>query len=124
MPRDCLSVHALGFFGEELNKRCAISDFARSFGERLALFSCEDDAQIVLMFHHQIEPLAQNGGAFFAGPLGPLFLRDLCGRDGIGHLRARQVSHFGDHIATRRVIDRECPVVPIDPGAVYVCTRL
>ena len=117
MAGDHLSVDALGLFAEELDEGRAIGDLALGFGQRLALFGGEDGAQIVLVLHHQVEPFAQHGGAFLAGPAGPVLLRLL----GLGNrardLRAAEVGDLCDDIAPRGIGHVKCTVVAFDPLA-------
>src|SRR5690606_2026345 len=46
MPRDGVTVDALGFFGEPLDERGSIGDFALGFGQWLALFGGHQASQV------------------------------------------------------------------------------
>ena len=117
---DGFAIDALGLFGEELDEGGAVMDLAHCLGFGFALFGGQDDAQVLGIFGHQVEPLAQQVRPFLAGQRRPLFLRGIGGVDRFGHLRARQVGDLGDHIAPRRVGDIEGAVAAIDPGAVHI----
>ena len=118
MAGDGFAVDALGLFAEPLDIAGAIGTFALGLGQRLALFGGQDGAQIVMVFHAQVEPLAQHGGAFLAGAGGP-FVAHLIGLgDGAGGIGAGQVRHMGDDVAARGVGDGEGRAVRrVDPFA-------
>ncbi len=117
MAWDHLAIDALGLFTEEFDEGRAIGDLALGFGQRLALFGGQDHAEIMLVLHHQVEPLAHHLSAFLAGPLGPFLLRGLGLRDRPVHLGARQVRHLSHDIAAGGVRDIEGALVAIDPFA-------
>ena len=114
---DHLAVDALGLFAEEFDEGRAIGDLALGFGQRFALFGGEDGAQIVLVLHHQVEPFAHHGGAFLAGPSGPVLLRLFSLGNSARNLCAAEVSDLRDDIAPRGVGHVECAVVAINPLA-------
>ena len=87
-----LAIDALGLFGEELDEGRAIGDFAARFGQRLALLGGHDLGQVLLVLHHQVEPLAQDGGAFLGGLLRPVLLGALGSLDGGFGSRRRRAS--------------------------------
>ena len=115
MTGDHLSVDALGLFGKELDVGGPIGDLALGLGQRLALFGGQDNAQIILIGHHQIEPFSQDAGAFLAGPACPFLLRGVRLVDGLAKLLARKVGHLGDDITACGVKDVEGSVVPLHP---------
>ena len=94
-----LAVDALGLLSEPLDKACAISDFAFGLGQGLALLGGHDAAQIVLVGHQQVVPLAQDDAALFGGfgfPGGPCCVG--CGNGLLGLGRA-EVGHIGQVLA-------------------------
>ena len=86
------AIDALGFLGEEFDEGGAIGDFAARFGQGLALLGGHDLGQVFLVLHHQVEPFAQDGGAFLGGLLGPVLLGAFGGLDG---LRVSAAPSFG-----------------------------
>ena len=117
MAGDGLTVDAFGLFAEEFDKGRAISDFAFGLAQRLALFSGQDGPQIVLVFHHQVEPFAHDAGPFLAGPAGPFLLCLFRLGDGTGHLRTAEVGDLGNHIAAGGVHHIKGAIVAIHPFA-------
>ena len=117
MAGDHLAVDALGFFAEELDERRAIGDLALGLGQRFALLGGQDGAQIVLVLHHQVEPFAHHGGAFLAGPAGPVLLRlfRLC--NSTRDLCTAEVSNLCDDIAPRGIGHVKGAVFTVDPLA-------
>ena len=99
MAWDGFAIDALGLFAEELDEGGTIGNLALGLSQWLALLSGQDRAQIILVRHHQIEPLAQNGRALFPGPLRPFFLSGFGMGNCFGHLCTAQVCHLRDHVA-------------------------
>ena len=71
MRRNDIAIDALGFLGKPLDEGGGIGDLALGLRQRLALFGGHQDGQIVLVFHHQVEPFAQDIGTFLGGLLAP-----------------------------------------------------
>jgi hypothetical protein len=61
-----VAVDPLRLLGEPFDERGAVGDLAARLGERLALLGGEDLREILLVRHHQLEPLAQDRGALLA----------------------------------------------------------
>ena len=72
--RNGFAIDAAGLFGEEFDEGGAIGNFAAGLGQRLALLRRHDLGQVFLVFHHQGEPFAQDGGALLGGLFGPILL--------------------------------------------------
>ena len=58
--RDDVAVDPLRLLGEPLDEAGAVGDLAAQLGERLALLAGHDDREVLLVRHHQIEPLAED----------------------------------------------------------------
>ena len=115
---DRLAIDALGFLAEPFDEAGAIGDLALALGQGLALLGGQDGAQVVLVFHHQLEPAAHDLGAVLGGARGPVLHGGLRGLDGALDLGAAQVRHAGDHVAPGGVPDLEGrAVVGIHPLA-------
>ena len=119
--RDDVAVDALGLLGEPLEEGGAVGDLAARLGQRLALLAGHQEREVLLVGHHQVEPLAQDrrallGGRSCASPERPLGRLDRA--PGLGDAHAR---HGADDLAVGRIgdLDRRA-VVGVDPGAVDV----
>ncbi len=121
MRRDDLAVGAFALFGEPFDEAGGIGDFALGFGQALALFAGQQAAQGVLLAHHQIEPAAQDAGAFARRLRGPGLHRGLGGGDGAEGLRGAHVGDGRQHLACGRVgyFDGSA-AVGVDPAAVDI----
>jgi len=103
MAGDHVAVDALGFLGEPLDEARAIGDLALGLGQGLALLGGHDGGQVLLILHHQVEPLAQDGGALLGGhgaPGRPGGVRRL---DGATGLVGAHVGNGAEHLARRGV---------------------
>ncbi|MPL75524.1 hypothetical protein SDC9_21348 [bioreactor metagenome] len=121
VARDGLAIDALGLLAEPLDERGAIGDLALRLGQRLAHLGGEDRAEVVLVRHHQLEPLAQHVGAFLGGARGPFLHRDAGGLDRAGGLGAAEIGHGADHVAAGGVGHREGgAVIGVDPFAGHI----
>ncbi len=92
-----VAIDTLPLFGEPFNKRGGVANFAFRFRQRFTLFQRHQTRQIVLMFHHQIEPATQDIGSLFGGERAPGGQGAIGGVDGVARLFR---PHFG-HIAER-----------------------
>ena len=117
MARNGFAVNPLGLFTEEFDEGRAIGDFTLGLGQRLALLGGQDGAQIVLVLHHQVEPFAQDTGAFLAGHRSPFLLCGIGGIDGLGDLLTAQVGDLRNDIPARRIVHVERAIGAIDPLA-------
>jgi hypothetical protein len=79
MRRNHVAVGTLAFLREPLDERRCVGDLAATFEQRLALLDRHQHREIFLVRHHQVEPLAQDLGAFLGGARSPLGQR-LVGR--------------------------------------------
>mgnify|MGYP006959935453 CR=1 FL=1 len=100
MAGDGFTVNPLGFFGEEFHEGGTIGNFTLGFGQWFALFGGQDCGEIVGVFDHQVEPDAQDIGAFLGGAGGPGLHRGIGGGDGAVGFGAAKVGDGGDHVAT------------------------
>jgi hypothetical protein len=91
----CFAIHALGLFGKPLHEAGAIGHFAFGLGQGLALLGGHDAAQVVLVGHQQIKPLAQDGAALFGGFAAPGWPGGVGGGDGLFCINRAQVGHVG-----------------------------
>jgi len=122
---DHIAVSALALFSEPLDETGTVGDLALAFGKRLALLAAEQLAQRVLMFHHEIEQLAHQPGAFAGG------LRTPCRQCSFGRVNRAcgfRLAHLGDsaeHLA-RAGIDhlKCCAAIGIAPFAVDIALLL
>ena len=85
-----IAVNAACFFGKPFDKARTIGDFALGLGERLTLFQRQDATEVVLVRHHQFEPLAQHAGAFLGCAGGPFLLDLLRSRNGLFGFRCAE----------------------------------
>ena len=118
---DDFAVGTFGFFGKPLDVGRCISNFTFRLGQRLALLGGHQGGQIVLVFHHQIEPATQDTAAFGGGRLPPAFqclLGSMDGPFGFGSTAAR---HRGDR-GTRGGIDHgeNFAAIGSDPGTIDI----
>ena len=98
-----VAVDALGFLGEPFDEAAAIDDLAHGFGQGLALLHSHEPREIVLVSHDEIEPSAQNGGAFLAG-LGPPCRPGLIGGDDSApRFIGAHIGHGAELCAGRRI---------------------
>ena len=58
---DRISVDPFTLFGKPLDITCAIGNFTPGFCQGLTLFGGQNLRQVLLIFHHQVEPLTQYG---------------------------------------------------------------
>ncbi|MNM72426.1 hypothetical protein D3C81_841200 [compost metagenome] len=115
------AVHALGFLGKPFDKAGRVRDLAARLGQRLALLARHQVGQVVRVGDHQVEPAAQQVGAFLAGLGGPGALRNLGSGDGAPGLGRAQVGHLGDHFPGGRVRDVEGGAgVGANPLAIHI----
>ncbi len=108
MLRDCVAVDALPFFGEPLDERGGVGDFAFCFGERLALLEGHELGEIFLICEQEIEPLAENYGAFFRGFLAPCGEGAIGGFDGLARFAGAEIGNIGDDFACGGIVYRKC----------------
>ena len=103
VARDDIAVDALGFFGEPLDERGGVGDFALGFGQRLALFGGHQASQVVLVLDHQLEPAAQLASALLGGQCTP-GRQGLVGRfDGTAGFGSAHFRHGTDDFTSGRV---------------------
>lgn len=81
-----VAIDTLPLFGEPFNKRGGVANFAFRFRQRFTLFQRHQMRQIVLMFHHQIEPATQDIGSLFGGERAPGGQGAIGGVDGVARL--------------------------------------
>ena len=122
MARNCLAIDTLGFFGEELDEGCTITDLAFGLGQWFTHFGGQNSCEVIGVLDHQIKPAAQHGGALFACPFGPVFLRNLGGGDSLCDLCARQVGDLSNDITSGGVNHIKC-ALSVDPCAVHIGLR-
>jgi hypothetical protein len=120
--RDDIAIDAAGLLGEELDEGGGIGDLALGLGQRLALLGGHDQAEIVRVGDHQVEPLAQDVRALLGGLLGPQPERPVGMLDGFCSFLCAEARHMTDGLAGGRIddrIDRRA-----DPFAVHEALRL
>ena len=105
--RDRVAVDALRFLGEPFDERSAVGDLAARLGERLALLGGEDLREVLLVRHHQVEPLAQDARALLAGLRAPRRPGALGRIDGAPRLLGAQLRHRAEHTLRRGVAHRD-----------------
>src|SRR5216684_168989 len=121
MLRNGVAIYAFGLFAEPFKEGSRISDFAFRFGEGLALFQGHQPGQIVLVRHHQIEPAAQNSGAFFRCFFAPSRKSAIRRFDRLLRFSATQFRHAADDFAGCWVVDVDRSAgLGLDPLAVHV----
>ena len=104
---DHIAIDALTFFGEPFDEGRAIGDLAARFRERLALFGGHDGCEVFLVGHDELEPFAQQHGAFFRGLLFPCRESVMRGVDGGARVGASEIGDISKLRAGRRIGDRE-----------------
>ncbi|MNN40551.1 hypothetical protein D3C81_1546280 [compost metagenome] len=119
MARNGVTVNALGFFSEPLNKGSGVGDLALGFSQRLALFGGHQARQVVLVFDHQFEPTTQLARTFFGGQRTPGRQRLVGGLNGAAGFGSAHLRHSADDLAGGRVIDLDgLTVVRVQPHAI------
>ena len=103
VARDGVTVDALGFFGEPLDERGGVGDFALGFGQWLALFGGHQASQVVLVLDHQFEPATQLGRTLFGGQGTPGRQGLVGGFDGAAGFRGAHLRHGTDDFTGGRV---------------------
>jgi hypothetical protein len=104
VPGDAVAVDALGLFAEPFEERRGVRHLALALGERLALLHRHQLRQVVLVLQHQVEPLAQHGGALFRGLLAPRRQRAVGGFDRLARLGGAELRHGAHDLAGGRVV--------------------
>src|SRR5690606_11703718 len=61
---DGVAIGALGFFGEPFDESCGVQYFAARLGQRLALFGCHNESNVIGIGDDKREPFAQYSSAF------------------------------------------------------------
>src|SRR5471030_3303094 len=119
VARNHITVDALGFFGEPLDKGSGVNDFALGFGQWLALLEGHQASQVVLVFDDQFEPATQLVRTVLGGQCTPGRQR-LVGRfDGTTGYGSAHFRHSAQNLARGRVVDLDgLTVVRIDPSAI------
>jgi hypothetical protein len=118
---DHIAIHALGFFGEPLNKGGCIGNLALGFGQWLALFQGHQAAEVVLVLHQQFEPAAQLARAFLGGQGTPGRQGTVGGFDGATGFRSAHLRHAANDFAGGRVVDLDgLATVGVQPGTVDI----
>ena len=116
---DGVAIDALGFLGEPLDEGSGIGDFALGFGQRLALLQGHQAAQVVLVGHDQLEPLAQLACTLLGGQRTPGRQGALGGFDGATGLGAAHLRHAAEDLARGRVVHGDgLAAVGVQPLAV------
>ena len=64
MLRNDIAVDAFTFFREPFDERRGVNYLTHGLLQRLALLRRHHSGEIFLIFHHQIEPIAKDRGAF------------------------------------------------------------
>ncbi|MNM43982.1 hypothetical protein D3C81_548730 [compost metagenome] len=103
VARDGVTVDALGFFGEPLDERGGVGDFALGFGQWLALLGGHQASQVVLVLDHQFEPATQLGRTLFGGQCTPGRQGLVGGFDGAASFRGAHLRHGTDDFTSGRV---------------------
>ena len=114
-----LAVGALGFFGIPLDEAGAVDDFARGFGQWLALFGGHQAGQIVLVRQDQLEPLAQQLAALLVRHAAPGGQGGFGSIDGLLRLGGGEVGNLRQ-FQTGGGIGHGEGAVTLHPGAVDV----
>ncbi|MNY10512.1 hypothetical protein D3C86_1434970 [compost metagenome] len=104
MAGNGVAIDALGFFGEPLEEGGGVGDFALGFAQRLALFDGHQAAEVVLVFHHQLEPAAQLARPLLGGQRAPGRQGAFGGLDGAAGFRAAHLRYRTDDLAAGRVV--------------------
>ena len=107
MTGNGVAVDPFRFFTKPFKKRSGISYFTARFGERFALLQGHQAREIILIFDHQVEPLAENDGALFCGFGAPGFEGLIGGFDGAAGFRAGEFWNFAEDFAGGRIIHVE-----------------
>ena len=107
MRRNSVSVNALGFLAKPFEERGGVSDFTFRFAEGLALLKGHEAGQIVLIFHHEVEPAAKNGGALLGGFLAPGGEGAIGGFDGLAGFGAGEFWDGADDFAGGGIVHFE-----------------
>ena len=121
VARDHVAVNTLGFFGEPLDKRSGIDDFALGFGQWLALLQGHQAAEVVLVFDQQLKPATQLGCTLFGGQGTPGWQRFVCGFNGTTGFNRAHLWHCADDFTGSRVVDLDgLATVRINPGTIDI----
>ncbi len=121
MAGDDLAVGAFALFSEPFDEAGGVGDLALGLGQALALLAGQQAAEGVLLAHHQIEPAAQDAGAFARRLGGPRLHRGFSGGDGAAGLRGAHVGDGRQNLASGRVGHFNGPAaVGVDPAAVDI----
>ena len=104
-PRNDIAVDTLGFLAEPLDERGAVGHFAARFCQHLALLGGHDTGEVLLVFHHQVEPLAQNLRALFCRHDLPAVHGGLRGFDRAPGLGCANPGHLGNDLTVGGVAD-------------------
>jgi ParB family chromosome partitioning protein len=119
--RNDVAVDALAFLGEPLDERSAVGDLTLRFGKRLALLGRQQQSQVVLVRHHQVEPPAQQRGALLRGLRAPGGPGPVCGFYRTPRFGGAHAGHGTDGFTRRGIVYRDGLVcIGADPGAVQV----
>jgi hypothetical protein len=118
------AVDALGLLGKPFHKAGAVGHFALGFGQGLALLGGHQAAQVVLVRHEQVVPLAQDVAAFLGGLVFPGRPGGIGGGNGGLGIGRPQVGHIGELLAGGRVVHIKpagCPVThwPLISASVF-----
>ena len=113
---DDVAINAFCLFAEPFDEGGAIEDFALGLGKGFAHFDTEDLAKVIGVLDHQIEPFAQDCGAFLACLCCPVLLGVICYVNGAAHIFDWGVGHLGDNFSGRGVANREA-IGAVDPLA-------
>ena len=105
MRRDHLAVNALSFLREPLDERSAVRDLALRLRKRLALLGGEEQAEIILVRHHQVVPLAQDRGALLGSLRAPRGPRAVCCFHRALRFGRSHVRNAADRLAGGGVVD-------------------
>ena len=121
MRRNDISVDALAFLGEPLDEGGRVGDLTFRFGQRLALLRRHDQRQVVLIGHHQVEPLAQNGGAFLGCLRAPRFQCAVGRFNAPSRLASSHLGNRTDHSTRCRIGHRNgLPTIGVHPLPVEI----
>ena len=105
MGGDHIAISAFALFCEPFDEPGAIGDFASAFGQRLALFTAEQLAQILLVLHHQVKQAAHQSGPLASGFCAPCRQGSLCGINGARGFGLTHLWHAAQNFAGARIGD-------------------